>query len=102
MLEAGSDEEGVAFEGMFSSLKTFAFATSAKRPDKKSELYDESATASLALVGRFRSVKRTPEEEGTACLAGAAAIAVVAEFMIFIASKDRMNLVWRDRQFAVL
>ena len=48
------------------SDRTFAFATSAKRPDKKSELYDERFTESRSwgLVERFRRGKRTPVEAG--------------------------------------
>lgn len=48
-------------DGIPSSDKTLAFATSAKRPERKSELYDEMFTISRLLrIARLRSVNRAP------------------------------------------
>jgi hypothetical protein len=78
---------------MSSSDRTFALATSAKRPERKSELYEERVTEApvVGRIDRFRSVKRTPEEPEEdeepfvvvdGMLAIAAAAVAVAKVMI--------------------
>jgi hypothetical protein len=59
-------ESAASVSGIFNSDNTLACATSAKRPERKSELYEERETPSRSSsdrVERFRSVKRTPPEE---------------------------------------
>jgi len=74
---SGEDEGS----SMLSSFKTLALATSAKRPERKSELYEEIFTAEPSSLFRslrflfFRSVKRTFLDEDTVV----ASIALEAE-----------------------
>jgi len=84
-----SVEVGGVVSGISSSDKTLAFATSAKRPDRKSELYEERlmVSRSLGFMERFRSVKRTPEEEGPAIATGKAVVAVVEEVDMMVLTR---------------